>query len=79
MNEAAAAALRLENIERRYGGGDTMVEVLNGAELDALARPIGRADRAVRRRQVDAAASRRPLGEARRRRSARRRRRRPRR
>ena len=33
MNEAASPALRLENIARRYGAGETVVEVLNGAEL----------------------------------------------
>ena len=33
MNEAASPALRLENIARRYGEGETVVEVLNGAEL----------------------------------------------
>ena len=33
MNEGGAA-LRLERIERRYGKGDTIVEVLNGADLD---------------------------------------------
>src|SRR5271170_8269923 len=33
MNEAASPALRLENIARRYGDGETVVEVLNGAEL----------------------------------------------
>ena len=30
---AARPALRLENIARRYGAGETVVEVLNGAEL----------------------------------------------
>ena len=34
MNEASSLpALRLEGIARRYGGGETVVEVLNGAEL----------------------------------------------
>ena len=33
MNDAASPALRLENIARRYGAGETVVEVLNGAEL----------------------------------------------
>jgi lipoprotein-releasing system ATP-binding protein len=33
MNDAASPALRLENIGRRYGAGETVVEVLNGAEL----------------------------------------------
>ena len=33
MNEATSPALRLENIARRYGEGETVVEVLNGAEL----------------------------------------------
>jgi lipoprotein-releasing system ATP-binding protein len=28
-----AAALRLEGIERRYGRGDTIIEVLSGADL----------------------------------------------
>ena len=36
MNEAASPALRLENIARRYGAGETVVEVLNGAELTLL-------------------------------------------
>ena len=29
MNDAASPALRLENIARRYGEGETVVEVLN--------------------------------------------------
>ena len=64
MSDAdGAAALRLERIERRYGRGETTIEVLDGAELALLAGPVGGADRAVGRRQVDAAASRRPAGD----------------
>jgi len=37
MNEAArVAALTLDAVERRYGRGDTTVEVLNGASLELL-------------------------------------------
>ena len=35
MNEAArVAALTLDGVERRYGRGETTVEVLNGASLE---------------------------------------------
>ena len=44
MNEAArVAALTLDCVERRYGRGETTVEVLTGASLELDARPIGRA------------------------------------
>ena len=69
MNDAGRfAALTLEAVERRYGRGDTTVEVLNGASLAlyagqsvALIAPVGR-------RQVDAAASGGPARAAERRR-----------
>src|SRR5580692_7303987 len=49
MNEVArVAALTLESVERRYGRGETTVEVLNGASLElssgqsvALVAPSG--------------------------------------
>ena len=69
MNDAGRfAALALDAVERRYGRGETTVEVLNGASLDALPGAVGRADRALGRRQVDAAASCGPAGAAERRR-----------
>ena len=44
MNEATrVAALTLDGVERRYGRGETTVEVLNGASLELSPRPIGRA------------------------------------
>ena len=68
MNDAArVAALTLDGVERRYGRGETTVEVLSRREPRARARPIGRARRALRRRQVDASASGGPVGAAQRR------------
>ena len=61
MNDAGRfPALALEGVERRYGRAETTVEVLNGASLDALSGPVGRAGRAFGRGQVDAPASRGP-------------------
>ena len=48
MSQARVAALALEAVERRYGRGDTTVEVLSGATLElspgqsvALVAPSG--------------------------------------
>ena len=35
-DQARVAALSLDAVERRYGRGDTTVEVLNGASLELL-------------------------------------------
>ena len=58
MNEAArVAALTLDRVERRYGRGETTVEVLTGASLELSPGQSVALDRALRRRQVDASAS----------------------
>jgi lipoprotein-releasing system ATP-binding protein len=38
MNDATrVAALALDGVERRYGRGETTIEVLNGASLELIA------------------------------------------
>ena len=57
-----APAIYLKGIERHYRQGDATLDILCGAELAVWAGAIGGADRAVGRRQIDAAAHRRPAG-----------------
>ena len=68
----------LHAVERHYRQGDDALDILKGAELAVWAGPVGRAGRALRRRQIDAAAYRGPARTSRRGRGLYRRRRRPR-
>ena len=55
MAERETPVVFLHAIERRYRQGDATLDILKGADLAVWPGQIGRADRAVGRRQIDAA------------------------